>query len=71
MTTTEDKLAKPKNTPLSVFLARSGYTAEDVLIHNPLTRVFVTSNGGKYQLAKNGSIRKLKGPDFPKFVAEE
>lgn len=55
-----------KVTPLAAFLSRSGYTAEDVLAHNEKTRLFVTSNGGKYHLSPKGTIRILKGPNYPK-----
>jgi hypothetical protein len=40
-----------------------GLKSSDVLSHNERTRVFTTSNGGKYQISKNGkSVRHLQGP---------
>jgi len=54
-------------TPLAVFLSKSGYTTADISSHNDKTRVFATWNGGKYQLLKNGGIRVLKGPAYPKY----
>ncbi len=57
-----------KKTPLEVFLARSGYEEKDVLAWSAQTLTFVTSNGGKYQLSRSGAIRKIMGPDYPKFV---
>lgn len=66
MTTTE----QPTRSPFAVFLARSGYTASDVLVYSDRTRVFVTSNGGKYQLTNKGGVRILKGPNYPKFQPE-
>jgi len=59
----EDYLAK--------FLSASGYKATDVEAHNNRTRVFVTSNGGKYQLMKSGNVRRLSGPAYPKESSEE
>lgn len=74
-TTSSDPEAKPeekeeKKTPLSAFLAASGYKASDVLSHNDRTRAFVTSNGGKYQLTKAGKVRRILGPAYPKEVVE-
>ena len=43
-----------------------GLTSKDVLSTNDRTRAFVLSNGGKYQVARNGrSIRHLAGPNIP------
>jgi hypothetical protein len=56
-------------TQTAVFLSRSGYDAADVEGHNEKTRVFVTSNGGKYVLTKD-SIRTISGPEYPKAVEE-
>jgi len=55
-----------KKSPLAVFLVRSGYKERDVLAHNDKSLLFVTSNGGKYQLIRTGGIRTLKGPRYPK-----
>jgi hypothetical protein len=63
------KAEKTENA-VAVFCSKSGYKPEDVLTNNPRLRTFVTSNGGKYQLLKNGSIRILKGPDYPKMTTE-
>lgn len=64
--------AKPtRATPLAVFLSKSGYVEADLSTYNQETRVFATWNGGKYQLVKNGGIRILKGPAYPKYVAPE
>lgn len=64
--TTEKKTV----TILEAFLKRSGYKAADVDTHNPKTRVFATTNGGKYHLSKSGDIRTLHGPPYPKFQPE-
>lgn len=56
---------------LQKFLSSSGYKEADVLGYNSRTNIFVTSNGGKYQLlAKSGRVRRLAGPEFPKEVKE-
>jgi len=65
--TTEKKTV----TPLTAFLSRSGYKPTDILVFSNQSRTFVTSNGGKYQLTKNGGIRTLKGPNYPKQPAGE
>lgn len=70
-TSSEEKEEKEeKKTALSVFLSASGYKQADVLAHNDRTRVFVTNNGGKYQLTKSGKVRRILGPAYPKEVAE-
>lgn len=50
---------------LDRFLRLSGYDAADVDSHNVQRRTFATTNGGKYQLTKNG-VRRLSGPSMPK-----
>lgn len=52
------------------FLKASGYKAEDILDQNDRRRVFVTTNGGKYQITKSGRIRRLAGPTFPKEIPD-
>lgn len=64
-------VTKTRATPLAVFLSKSGYVEADLSTYNEGTRVFATWNGGKYQLIKNGGIRILKGPAYPKYVAPE
>jgi hypothetical protein len=61
--------ATDKNT--AVFLKKSGYKKGDVISVNAQKRTFVTSNGGKYQLTKQGEVRILKGPNYPEMEAEE
>lgn len=51
---------------LSLFLSRSGYRESDVDGVNVRTRVFTTTNGGKYQILRNGTVRRLYGPPIPK-----
>jgi hypothetical protein len=63
--------APPTDKNLGIFLKKSGYTKADVLSTNGQKRTFVTSNGGKYQLTKQGEIRILKGPNYPSMNAEE
>lgn len=72
MTESPAKPAAEKKAPsaLAVFLSKSGYVQADVISHNERTRLFVTSNGGKYQLTKTSGIRVLKGPNYPKATAE-
>ena len=53
------------------FLEASGYKPSDILSQNDRTRIFVTSNGGKYQLMKSGKVRRISGPAYPKEKAEE
>jgi len=62
---------KSRNTPMAVFLSRSGYIDEDIISYNLKTLVFATSNGGKYQLTKKGAIRRIHGPWYPKYVEPE
>lgn len=62
---------KPKADVLKIFLSKTGYAEKDVLSYNERTRLFVTANGGKYQLARNGAVRRLKGPNYPKHTPEE
>lgn len=59
------KSAEGTKDVLSAFLKASGYDKKDVLAHNERTRVFVTENGGKYEMTKKGTIRVQKGPYFP------
>jgi hypothetical protein len=63
--------APPTDKNTGIFLKKSGYTKADLLSVNDQKRTFVTSNGGKYQLTKQGEIRVLKGPNFPNQNAEE
>jgi hypothetical protein len=56
---------------LAVFLKRSGYEKSDVISASEAKRTYVTSNGGKYQLTKQGEIRILKGPDYPALTEEK
>lgn len=49
---------------LDRFLLLSGYEASAIISSNPVTKVFVTGNGGKYQLGKNG-LRRIMGPKYP------
>jgi hypothetical protein len=55
---------------LSVFIKLSGYDESDVDVIGERTRTIGTTNGGKYQLTGKGGIRKLKGPNYPKFTEE-
>lgn len=48
------------------FLKRSGYKREDVLGSSAERRTVVTSNGGKYVVARDGGIMVLSGPATPK-----
>jgi hypothetical protein len=48
------------------FLKITGYSERDIIGENPSTRVFVTSNGGKYVLSPKGTaVRTIQGPDAP------
>lgn len=49
----------------------SGYDEAEIDTFNESTRVFATTNGGKYQLLKSGKVRRLQGPRFPREVEEE
>lgn len=52
---------------LTSFLKASGFKPSEVDGQNDRTRVFVTTNGGKYQLGKkNNTVRRISGPPYPK-----
>jgi len=51
---------------MTVFLKNTGYSETNVLSSNPAKRTVVTSNGGKYQVMRNGRVRTLSGPSYPK-----
>ena len=49
------------------FLKVSGYDEGDLLDYDTRRRTFVTNNGGKYHLLKNGVLRTTSGPYFPNY----
>ena len=55
------------NAPLRKnFLILTGYKVSDIIGFNEASRIFVTSNGGKYQLSKKGTqVKVLSGPNPP------
>ena len=56
---------------LTRFLKLSGYKKGDCDVVHEHARVFLTANGGKYQMNKSGtSLRTLKGPQYPKYEPE-
>jgi hypothetical protein len=65
--------ATPANSDelLKRFLSASGFKASEVDGQNDRTRTFVTTNGGKYQLLRNGNVRRVQGPRFPKETVGE
>lgn len=64
---TKNKTSAAEEKVLTVFLKKSGYSESDVLDYDARRRVFVTSNGGKYHLLKNGTVRTVSGPYFPNY----
>jgi hypothetical protein len=57
---------------LGNFLKLTGYTSKDVIAQNETARIYVTSNGGKYQLSAKGTqVKVLSGPLPPKATEEE
>lgn len=61
---------KAKEKLLDSFLDESGYRARDVDVVNLPRRTVGTTNGGKYQLTRQGNIRTIKGPRYPKELVE-
>jgi hypothetical protein len=57
----EPELNEAKRKLRSQFFNESGYGPEDVLALNYETGIFLTRNGGKYQL-KDGKFIRLEGP---------
>jgi len=56
---------------LSRFYKLTGYSKGDCDVVNEKARVFLTTNGGKYQLNKAAtSVRILKGPQYPNYEPE-
>lgn len=45
------------------FLRLTGYGPDDILSLSYQTNIFLTRNGGKYQLSK-GRIKQLAGPNW-------
>lgn len=62
---------KKQPTLLDKFLKASGYSSRDVDKVDELRRVILTTNGGKYVYSRQGVLRTLSGPSYPKEVAEE
>lgn len=61
---------KPTITVLDRFLKKTGYDQDDIDAWNEKTRIFCTTNGGKYHINKAGEVRILKGPRFPRYEPE-
>jgi len=71
-TTTTTKITEKKedSSLRGKFLKLTGYKSADILDQNDRRRVFVTTNGGKYQITKTDKIRRLAGPAYPKETEE-
>jgi hypothetical protein len=62
----ETTAASTAKTALDNFLKLTGYKASDIVGSNIARRTFVTSNGGKYIVNRNGkAVRVALGPDYP------
>jgi hypothetical protein len=61
-----EKKEKGSSSFLDKFLSKTGYKASDVDAWDDRKRTATTTNGGKYQMLKNGSVRTTKGPSYPK-----
>lgn len=60
------KAAKTVPTEFADLAKAMGHKKSDILSFNAVTRVVVFTNGGKYQLSKNGkALRHLAGPQPP------
>jgi hypothetical protein len=44
------------------FLEHTGYGDRDIVVFNPSTRIFLTRNGGRYQMTDLGKVLHLAGP---------
>lgn len=62
----DPELRKGKEELLDTFLEESGYKARDVDVINLARRTLGTTNGGKYQINRQGALLRLKGPRYPK-----
>ena len=60
----EPELNKEQSRLRSQFLEATGYGRSDILSLNYETRQFLTFNGGKYRVKKDGTIDHLGGPNF-------
>jgi len=55
------------NEQIEAFCKLSGYKSADIIGSNPTTRVFITSNGGKYALSASLKVlRSLNTVPTPK-----
>ena len=57
----EPKLTGEQKLLMRTFLEATGYGSDDLLSYNFKTQVFLTRNGGKYQVAGQ-AIKHLAGP---------
>lgn len=62
-------MAANRDKLVSVFRKITGYAEEDIWGVNENAYTVTTSNGGKYQVSRDGQkVRVLSGPDYPKSV---